>query len=121
MSEQKLAVVEARFADIIWENAPLRTAELVRLCQAAFGWKRTTTYTVLKRLCDRGFFRNADGTVEVLLPKEDYCAICTEHFVAEHFDGSLPAFLAAFTARKSLSEAELQELQAMIDRAREGA
>ncbi len=119
MSELKLAPVESRFADLIWKNAPLRTTELVRLCAEAFGWKRTTTYTVLKRLCERGFFQNEDGTVKVLLKRDDYYAICTDRFVAETFDGSLPAFLAAFTARKALSEAELQALQHMIDWARE--
>ena len=115
MAEMKLGPVESRFADIIWSHAPLSTQELVRLCQEALQWKRTTTYTVLKRLSERGLFQNCGGTVTARITREDYYARQSEQFVAETFEGSLPAFVAAFTARKSLSPAEAAEIRRMID------
>ncbi len=116
--EGKLGAVESRFADIIWENAPLSSARLVVLAREALGWKKSTTYTVLKRLCDRGLFQNQSGTVSPLLSRAEFYAQCSEKFVEETFDGSLPAFLAAFTTRKRLSEEEIAQLQALIDRQR---
>lgn len=119
MDEIKLGVVEGRFADIVWTHAPLSTKELVTLCERELSWKRTTTYTVLKKLCERGLFATENGTVSVRLSKAEFSARQSERFVAETFDGSLPAFIAAFTARKPLSEAEREEILRMIDRSRE--
>lgn len=110
-----MGLVEARFADIVWKSAPVTTGELVRLCAAELNWKRTTTYTVLKKLCDRGLFRLLNGTVTVLIPREDYYAARSEEFVAETFGGSLPAFIAAFTKKKPLSSKDLAEIRRMID------
>lgn len=115
----KLGEVESRFADIVWENVPLRSRELVERCEEALNWKKSTTYTVLKKLCVRGFFENVKGTVQVVTTKAEYEAMQSEQFVEENFHGSLPAFVAAFTARKSLSQKEIDEIQQMIDAAKE--
>ena len=119
MKEIKLAVVEAQFADIIWKNAPMTTRNLVSICATEMNWKRTTTYTVLKKLCDRGIFATKDRIITVLLSKDEFHAIQSEYFVEHTFNGSLPAFLAAFGSRKKLSAQEIQELQAIIDAMRE--
>ena len=115
MSEYRLGAVEARFADIIWENEPLTSAELVKLCEQELTWKKSTTYTVLKRLCERGIFQNEKGTVSSLISRQEYYALQSEEFVEENFSGSLPAFLAAFGSRQKLSEGEISELQKIID------
>lgn len=115
MEEMRLGVVEARFADIIWQNAPMTTRELVKLCETELGWKRTTTYTVLKKLCERGIFEAENGTIGVLVTKEEFGAIRSERFVEEEFCGSLPSFIAAFTSRKRPSERELAEIRRMLD------
>lgn len=120
MEEKKLGLVEARFADIVWMNAPLGTRELVTLCEQELSWKRTTTYTVLKKLCERGIFQMDNGMVSVLLSREEFYAIQSEQFVENTFAGSLPAFIAAFTSRKKLSEKELEEIRRMIDAYGEG-
>ena len=114
MTEIKLGMVESRFADIIWEHAPLTTRELTALCQEELNWKRTTTYTVLKKLCDRGIFSTEDGVVTVNLSRDEFFAIQSEQFVRENFQGSLPAFLAAFTARKTPPADELAQIREMI-------
>ncbi len=111
----KLGAVESRFADIVWAHAPLTTAELVKLCAAELNWKRTTTYTVLKKLGEHGLFRLENGTVTALISREDYYAAQSESFVDETFQGSLPAFIAAFTKKKSLSQKEIAEIRRMID------
>ena len=110
-----LGTAEARFAGIVWANAPVSTTELVKLCAAEFSWKRTTTYTVLKRLCDRWLFQTHSGTVTVLVSREQFYAAQSEQFVADRFGGSLPAFVAAFTSQKKLSAKDLAEIRAMID------
>ena len=115
MEELKLGMVEARFADIVWANAPMSTRELVKLCEKELNWKRTTTYTVLKKLCDRGIFLTEDSLVSVLISREDFYAMQSERFVEETFDGSLPAFIAAFASRKALSQSEIEEIRRMID------
>lgn len=115
MEQFKLGEMEQKFADIIWENAPIGSRELTQLCEKAFAWKRTTTYTMLKRLCDRGLFINESGTVSVLMAKEDFQAAQGEQFINETFDGSLPHFLAAFSRRKKLSDKEISELKKLID------
>ena len=114
MNEMKLGPVEAQFADIIWAKAPLTTKELVALCEKSLNWKRTTTYTVLKRLCEKGIFQNEKGTVTSLISREDFYAVRSEKFVEETFEGSLPAFLAAFTARKPLTAEEVAQLRRMV-------
>ena len=120
MSDWKLGAVEARFADIVWEHEPLPSGELVRLCEAGLKWKKPTTYTVLRKLCNRGLFRNENGIVSAVLTREEFYTRQTHEYVEESFDGSLPAFFAAFTAGKTLSKQEVDELQAMIDRYKEG-
>lgn len=112
---QKMGPLESRFADLIWSHEPLPSRELVRLAAEALSWKATTSYTVLKRLCDRGLFQNQGGTVTSLVSRADFYAMQSEQFVEETFEGSLPAFLAAFSARKRLSDREIDELQAIID------
>lgn len=115
MAEYKLGAVESIFADIIWNNEPLSTKRLVQLAQERLNWKRTTTYTILKRLCDRGLFQNEGGKVTSLVSREEFYARQSELFVEETFHGSLPAFLAAFGSRKKLSDSEIDELQRVID------
>lgn len=115
MPEYKLGEVESIFADIIWNNEPLSSRRLAELAEQRLSWKRTTTYTILKRLCDRGLFRNEGGTVSSLVSKEEFHARQSEQFVEETFNGSLPAFLAAFGSRRKLSDAEIDELQRVID------
>ncbi len=118
MSEYKLGVIESRFADIIWSNEPLASSELAKLALSELEWKKSTTYTVLKRLCDRGIFVNENGTVRSLISKKDFYALQSEKFVDETFSGSLPAFVAAFSSRKKLSDNEIEQLQHMIDNMR---
>lgn len=120
MEEKKLGAVEARFADLIWENAPINSTALVRLCARELDWKKSTTYTVLKKLCERGIFQNVNGTVSALVTREEYASAQSERFIAETFEGSLPAFLAAFASRKPLSADEVDEIQKLIDAFREG-
>ena len=120
MEYTKLGPVEGRFADLIWENAPVTTAQLVALARDALDWKRTTTYTVLKRLCDRGLFLLENGTVTAQLSREEFYAQQSREYVDASFDGSLPAFLAAFTTRKSLTEEEIRQIRALIDNCQEG-
>ena len=114
MIELKLGVVESRFADIIWENEPLTTKELTIICEKELNWKRTTTYTVLKKLCDRGIFMTKSRIVTSLMTKAEFTAARSEQFVDENYCGSLPAFIAAFTTRKALSSEELSEIKNMI-------
>ena len=114
MEELKLGVVESRFADIIWKNEPLHSRELVKLCEAELNWKKPTTYTVLRKLCERGIFQNESSTVTSLISREDFYAMQSRRFVEETFDGSLPAFLAAFTARKELSPEEVAQIRSII-------
>ena len=115
MAEIKLGIVEARFADIVWENEPLTTKELVALCEKELNWKRTTTYTVLKKLCERGIFKTENSIVTSLISKKEFYAIQSENFVDETFAGSLPAFIAAFSSRKKPTAKELEEITKMLD------
>ena len=111
----KMGVLESRFAEIIWNNEPLPSGQLVRMARQELEWKSTTSYTVLKRLCERGIFQNQDGTVSSLISREEYYAMQSEQFVNETFAGSLPAFLAAFGSRNKLSDEEVEELKSLID------
>ena len=113
-----LAPIETRFAEIIWSHAPLSSGELVKLCEKQLGWKKSTTYTVLRRLCERGLFQNDGGTVTVLVTREEYENRQSTAFVEENYGGSLPRFLAAFSAGKKLSPEEADALQALIDQSR---
>lgn len=115
MEEMRLGMVEAHFAEIVWENAPLSTKELVALCERELNWKRTTTYTVLKKLCERGIFATENSVVSALVSREDFYAIQSEKFVEDTYAGSLPAFIAAFATRRRPSEQELQEIRRMLD------
>ncbi len=115
MPDHHLGEIEARFAEIIWENDPLSSRRLAELALENLNWKRTTTYTVLKRLCDKGLFQNQGGTVTALVGREEFYARQSERFVEDTFQGSLPAFLAAFGSRKKLSDAEIDQLQKIID------
>lgn len=119
MSELQMGAVEGRFADILWSREPITAAALARLAEAELGWKKTTSYTVLKRLCDKGIFKNEGGLVTSLISKEEFYALQSERFVQETFAGSLPAFLAAFTARKALTEEEILYLRRMIEEHKE--
>lgn len=115
MSYLKAGSAEARFAELIWEREPISSGELAKLGAAEFGWKKTTSFTVLKRLCERGLFVNEGGVVSSLVPRAEFSARQSGQFVDEAFGGSLPAFLAAFCSGKRLSEAELDELEAIIE------
>ena len=117
MADMKLGIVESHFADIIWANEPLHSRELVKLCEQELSWNRSTTYTVLRKLCQRGIFQNEGGMVSSILSKEDFYAVQSEQFVEDTFNGSLPAFIAAFTQRKGLSPEEAAEIRRMIDAA----
>lgn len=114
MSDYQMGPIESRFADLIWQNEPISSTELARRSEDMFKWKKSTTYTVLKRLCDKGIFQNNKGTVTSLISRQELYSVQSERFVEENFDGSLPAFLAAFTARKSLTAEEVAELRRMV-------
>lgn len=118
MNDKKLGVIETRFAELIWAREPLGSGELVKLCEAELSWKKPTTYTVLRKLCQKGLFRNEGGVVSSLVSREEFYAMQSEQFVEETFEGSLPAFLAAFTKRKKLSEEEITQLKKLIDEQR---
>ena len=115
MDDKQLGAVESRFADLIWKHEPIRSGELVKLCEKELTGKKPTTYTVLRRLCQRGLFQNEDGLVTARISREEFYAMQSERFVEETFCGSLPSFLAAFTRRRSLSPAEIAEIRAIID------
>lgn len=116
----KIPEGEYRFCLIMWEREPVSTLELVKLCQEKLGWKRTTTYTVIKRLGERGILRLDNGVVTSLISREEAEKSEIETFVESKFGGSLPAFVAAFTKHQELSQQDLDEVQAMIDRIRKG-
>ena len=120
MAEIQLGVVEARYADMIWEHEPVSSSELVKLTEEAFHWKRTTAHNVLRRLCDKGLFRNDNGTVTSLISREEFYAMQSRQFVEDTFEGSLPAFLAAFTKDRSLTAEEAAKIRKMIDEAEGG-
>ena len=114
MNDYKMGAVEAKFADIIWQNEPISSTELSKRSETLLKWKKSTTYTVLKRLCDKGIFRNNKGTVTSVISKGEFYSEQSKRFVEDTFNGSLPAFLTAFTAKKNLSEEEIEFLRRMI-------
>ena len=120
MAELQMGMVESKFADIIWRTAPVTSSQLVKLGEAEMGWKRTTVHTVLRRLCDKGLFQNDGGLVTVKMSREEFYARQSRQYVDDSFHGSLPAFIAAFTQGRRLTEEEWDELRRMIDEAGEG-
>ena len=118
MDKTKLGPVESRFADLIWANAPMTTSALVALTRQELDWKRTTTYTVLKRLCERELFDLTDGTVTARLSREEFYERQSREYVQSAFDGSLPAFVAAFSRSRKLKPEEIEALQKLIDESR---
>lgn len=115
MGDFKLAETESRFVELIWQREPIASGELVILCEKELNWKKSTTYTVLRRLCQKGILQNEDAMVTSLIKKEEYMARCSEQMVEESFDGSLPRFVAAFMSRQKLSRKQIQEIQKLID------
>ncbi len=115
MKDIHLGAAESRFADLIWSGEPIASGELAKKAAEALGWKRTTSYTVLGRLCERGLFRNEGGVVRSIVSREEFYALQSEKIVDESFSGSLPAFVAAFGSRKKLTDKEIDELQKLID------
>ncbi len=116
--DYKLGVMETRFAELMWDKEPISSGDLVKLCEKELTWKKSTTYTMLRRLIDRGIFQNKGGTVSSLISRQEFSALQSEKFLEEAFGGSLPQFLAAFTMRKKLSDNEIMELQKLIDEKR---
>ncbi|MCR4584582.1 MAG: BlaI/MecI/CopY family transcriptional regulator [Lachnospiraceae bacterium] len=115
MSEIELANVQERFADIVWANEPVASGDLVKVCAEELNWKKPTTYTVLRKLCEKGLLQNEDGMVTSLISKEEFYSAKSEQIVEDSYEGSLPAFIAAFTSRRKLSKKEVDEIQKMID------
>ena len=115
MSDLRMGAAEARFADIIWENEPITSGQLAKIGLSAFNWKKTTSHTVLTRLCERRLFQKENGVVTSLISREEYYARHSEQYVRENFGGSLPAFLAAFGTGKHLSDGEIEQLQRLIE------
>ena len=120
MPDFELGAVQERFADIVWAHEPVASGDLVKICEKELGWKKPTTYTVLRKLCEKGLLQNLDGIVSSLVSKEDFYSAKSEQVVTESYNGSLPAFIAAFTSRNKLSAAEANEIQRMIDEFRKG-
>ena len=117
MDDYRLGAVESRFAELIWANEPIASGELVRICETELEWKKSTTYTVLKKLCNRGIFRNYSGIVTSVISRDELYSRQSEQFVSETFGGSLPQFIAAFTRDRKLSDAEVSELTELIRKA----
>ena len=115
MAELKMGLIETRFAEIIWDREPMTSGELVKICASELEWKKSTTYTVLKKLCERGIFTNENGMVRSLLSRDEYYAAQSRQFVEEQFQGSLPAFISAFSAGRRLSQEEADQIRALLD------
>ena len=115
MAQIELGEVQEAFAHIVWEHEPVGSGELVKICEKELNWKKPTTYTVLRKLCEKGLFQNLNGTVTSVISREDFYSAKSERFVEDTFDGSLPAFIAAFISRKNLTAKEAEEIQKMID------
>ena len=120
METPKVFESEYRFCLILWESAPIKSSDLVKLCQEKLGWKPTTTYTVIKRLSERGVLKNENTIVSALVTKDQVQAAEIDEMVERTFGGSLPAFVAAFTKNRKLSEKEIDEIQLLIDSYRKG-
>lgn len=116
--DMEIGEVQERFANLVWDHEPIPSGQLVKLCEQELNWKKPTTYTVLRKLCEKGLFRNEDGLVSAVLTREQFASRRSEQFVDNAFHGSLPAFVAAFTAQEGLSAQEAEEIQQMIDKFR---
>ena len=119
MKEYKLTESEEKFAELIWMNEPIGSGELVKLCEKEMNWKKSTTYTVLKKLCEKGLFQNKNAVVSSIVTKDKYYANQSIRFVEETFGGSLPKFLASFISGKKLSKRQAEELKRLIDEHKE--
>lgn len=119
MIDFELGAVQERFADLVWNHEPIGSGELVKICEKELHWKKPTTYTVLRKLCEKGLLQNNNGVVTSLVSREEYHAAKSEQVVMESFSGSLPAFIAAFVSHKKLTAQEAEEIQRMIDDFRE--
>lgn len=117
--EIQLGVIEARYADMIWEHEPVSSSELVKMAAVEFNWKRTTAHNVLRRLIDKGLFQNENGLVTAVVSREEFYSRQSKHYVEESFAGSLPAFIAAFTQNAKLTSEEAEAIRKMIDQAEE--
>ena len=115
MESYKMGVVETRFAELIWDHEPIGSGELVRLAGQELNWKKSTTYTVIKKLCDKGIFKNENSVVSSAISREQYLARQSRQFVEETFAGSLPGFLAAFTKEETLNDEEIAQIRQVID------
>lgn len=115
MNEIELGAVQLKFADIVWEREPVSSGELVKVCEKELNWKKPTTYTVLRRLCEKGILKNENGVVSSLIPRDEFYSAKSEQIIEESFNGSLPAFVAAFISRKELTAKEADEIREMID------
>lgn len=115
MDDLRLGLVETRFADLIWANEPISSGNLVKLCAKELEWKKSTTYTVLKKLCEKGIFQNVNGVVTSLLSQKEFQSRQSKRFVEDTFSGSLPAFIAAFAENGGLSDNDITEIRKMID------
>ena len=115
MQKIELGEVQERFANIIWELEPIKSMELMKICKERLEWNKSTTFTVLRKLCEKGLFKNENGMVSAVISKEEFAGVKSRQFVQEHFKGSLPAFLAAFVSDKAVSEKEADEIQHIID------
>lgn len=120
MENLKLCESDYRFMQVVWENEPVASGKLVTLCAEKLGWKKSTTYTVLRKMCEKGFLKNEDTIVTSVIPKEKVQAYESEYFVERTFDGSLPKFIASFLGGKTLSEKEAEEIKRLIDAHKEG-
>lgn len=115
----KLTETEAKFAEIIWEHAPVKSTELVKLCERALDWKKSTTYTVLRKLCEYGIFENVDAVVHTKMSKEEFYGRQGRQLVKQAFSGSLPKFLSAFIGQEKMTDEEVEEIKALIESHRE--
>lgn len=116
--DMEIGEVQERFANLVWDHEPIPSGQLVKLCEQELNWKKPTTYTVLRKLCEKGLFQNVNGVVSSVMSREQFASRRSEQFVDNTFHGSLPAFVAAFTAQKGLSAQEAEEIQQMIDKFR---
>ena len=120
MTDKEIGAVQERFADIVWANEPVGSGELVKLCEKELNWKKPTTYTVLRKLCEKGLLKNENGTVSSLVSKEEFYSAKSEQIVEDSYSGSLPAFVAAFISRREISAKDADEIRNMIEAFRKG-
>ncbi len=120
MKDFELGAIQERFADIVWAHEPIASGELAKICEKELGWKRPTTYTVLRKLCEKGLLQNREGIVSSLVPREEFYSAKSEQIIEDSYQGSLPAFVASFISRKSISAEEADAIQKMIDSFRKG-